>query len=101
MGKRKASGDASADRGASSIKLKVSSKDHESMVVTFPSGYTPGSAKESVEALEGAGSGGERGETTAVLVATDKRVDFVGTVRADDSSTGYVRGQLSPRVPSP
>jgi hypothetical protein len=96
MGKRKASEDVSADCGASSLKLKVSDKAHESMVVTFPSRYIPGSAKESVEAFEAAGSGGERDETTAVIVATDKRVDFVGTVSTEDSSSAYVWGEMSP-----
>ena len=97
MGKRKASGDVSAGRGASSLKIKISDKGHESMVVTFPSGYTPGSAKESILAMEGAGpGGGEPASTTAVIVATDKRVDFVGTVNADDLSSGCVRGEPSP-----
>ena len=69
MGKRKASGDISSGRGASSLKIKISDKGHESMVVTFPSGYTPGSAKESILAMEGAGpGGGEPASTTAVIV---------------------------------
>lgn len=97
MGKRKAREEKSAEKAASSLKLKISDKDHRSIVVTFPSGYTPGSAKESVQVLEGAGpSGVEGGATTAVVVATDKRVDFVGTLGDDDTLAVYVKEMLSP-----
>lgn len=104
MGKRKAAASVAGD-GETPSFFKMKLQDHESVVVTFPSGYTPGLASsEQVHLLaDTTNDESEKdhvGVDTSVIVATDKRVDFIGATRVGD---GYVMfGVLRPyRVSTP
>ena len=99
--KRKAEDEAGpgASQRPSSRAIKTKLHDHDTVVVTFPSGYTPGTAKEHVQTFEsghgaatdsdGDGTGDDRQTSTSVVVATDKRVDFVGATGTRHAG-GYV-----------